>query len=82
MRVLALVEAETVNGPVKNLLSFYRSCLEMETPCGVQLSLAAFERLRGEPSEGTKRSNEFLERQRRPASRLTAFRKVSPSICA
>ena len=61
MRVLALVEAETVNGPVKNLLSFYRSCLEMEAPCGVQLSLAAFERLRGEPSEGTKRSNEFLE---------------------
>ena len=35
IRVLALVEAETVNGPVKNLLSFYRSCQEMETPCGV-----------------------------------------------
>ena len=61
IRVLALVEAETVNGPVKNLLSFYRSCQEMEAPCGVEMSLGAFERLRGGPSDGTKRSNEFLQ---------------------
>ena len=61
IRVLALVEAETVNGPVKNLLSFYRSCQEMETPCGVEMSLAAFERRRGGPSDGTQRPNEFME---------------------
>ncbi len=61
IRVLALVEAETVNGPVKNLLSFYRSCQEMEAPCGVQMSLAAFERRRGGASDGTQRSNEFME---------------------
>ena len=61
IRVLALVEAETVNGPVKNLLSFYRSCQEMEAPCGVQMSLAAFERLRGESADGVRHSNEFME---------------------
>ena len=61
IRVLALVEAETVNGPVKNLLTFYRSCQEMEAPSGVQLSLAAFERVRGKRSAGAKGSNEFLE---------------------
>lgn len=61
IRVLALVEAETVNGPVKNLLTFYRSCQEMEAPSGVQMSLAAFERLRGRPSAAAQRSNEFLE---------------------
>jgi glycosyltransferase involved in cell wall biosynthesis len=61
IRVLALVEAETVNGPVKNLLTFYRSCQEMEAPSGVQLSLAAFERVRGKRSAGPTGSNEFLE---------------------
>lgn len=61
IRVLALVEAETVNGPVKNLLSFYRSCQEMEAPCGVELSLAAFERLRAGSADGTQRPNEFME---------------------
>jgi glycosyltransferase involved in cell wall biosynthesis len=61
IRVLALVEAETVNGQVKNLLTFYRSCQEMEAPSGVQLSLAAFERVRGKQSAGATGSNEFLE---------------------
>jgi glycosyltransferase involved in cell wall biosynthesis len=59
VRVLALVEAETVNGPVKNLLSFYRSCQEM--PSGIQMSLAAFERLPGAPSAGARRTNELME---------------------
>jgi glycosyltransferase involved in cell wall biosynthesis len=61
IRVLALVEAETVNGPVKNLLTFYRSCQEMEASSGVQLSLAAFERVRGKRSARATGSNEFLE---------------------
>lgn len=61
IRVLALVEGETVNGPIKNLLTFYRSCEEMEAPTGVQMSLAAFERRLGKPSAAAKGSNEFLE---------------------
>lgn len=61
IRVLALVEGETVNGPAKNLLTFYRSCQEMEARSGVQMSLAVFERLRGKPSVEAKGSNEFLE---------------------
>jgi glycosyltransferase involved in cell wall biosynthesis len=61
IRVLALVEGETVNGPAKNLLAFYQSCQAMEAPSGVQMSLAVFQRLRGKPSAGAKNSNEFLE---------------------
>jgi glycosyltransferase involved in cell wall biosynthesis len=59
--VLALVEGETVNGPAKNLLTFYQSCQAMEAPSGVQMSLAVFERLRGKPPAGGKGSNELLE---------------------
>jgi glycosyltransferase involved in cell wall biosynthesis len=61
IRVLALVEAETVNGPVKNLLTFYRSCQVMDAPSGIEMSLAAFERLRGKQSAAAQRPNEFLE---------------------
>jgi glycosyltransferase involved in cell wall biosynthesis len=61
IRVLALVEGETVNGPAKNLLTFYQSCEKMETPSGVQMSVGVFERLRGKPSERVKVSNEFLQ---------------------
>jgi glycosyltransferase involved in cell wall biosynthesis len=61
IRVLALVEAEMVNGPVKNLFSFYRSCQEMERSCGVQLSLAAFKRLRGPSLPAARRPNQFME---------------------
>jgi glycosyltransferase involved in cell wall biosynthesis len=61
IRVLALVEGETVNGPAKNLLTFYRSCQEMEAPSGVHMSLAVFERLRGKSFAAAKDSNEFLE---------------------
>jgi len=43
LRVLALIEAETVTGIVKNLLSFYRTCRQFEASV-VALSLAPFER--------------------------------------
>jgi glycosyltransferase involved in cell wall biosynthesis len=43
LRVLALAETETVSGPMKNLLSFYRTCRQFEAGA-VDLSLAPFER--------------------------------------
>jgi glycosyltransferase involved in cell wall biosynthesis len=70
IRVLALVEAETVNGPAKNLLSFYRSCQEIGARSGVEMSLAVFERLHGKSSEAAKRSNEFLEAASRVGIRV------------
>ncbi len=82
IRVLALVEAETVNGPVKNLLSFYHSCQEMERPSGVQLSLAVFERLRGQSLPPARGSNEFLEAASKAGIRSIVFRKVLLSILA
>jgi glycosyltransferase involved in cell wall biosynthesis len=61
LRVLALVEGENVNGPAKNLLRFCRSCQEKEEAGAVEVSLAVFERLRGESTAARQTSNELLE---------------------
>jgi glycosyltransferase involved in cell wall biosynthesis len=57
LRVLALVEAETVTGPVKNLLSFYRACRQCEASV-VELSLAPFERGH---ADSANRPNQFSQ---------------------
>lgn len=44
IRILALVEADTVHGPAKNLLNFCRASLQIECPGAVTVSLARFER--------------------------------------
>jgi len=75
IRVLALVEAQTVNGPAKNLLNFYRSCRASGSPRGVEMSLAAFERLHGESSLAAKRSNEFLEAASRVGIRVDCIQE-------
>lgn len=60
MRVLALVEAETVSGPAKNLLAFSRNCQELEGLQSVQMFLAPFDRRR-RGSSAPAPPNEFLE---------------------
>jgi glycosyltransferase involved in cell wall biosynthesis len=57
LRVLALAETETVSGPMKNLLSFYRTCRQFEAGV-VDLSLAPFERGR---AGSASRPNQFSQ---------------------
>jgi glycosyltransferase involved in cell wall biosynthesis len=57
LRILALVETETVSGPMKNLLSFYRTCRQCEAGV-VDLSLAPFER---SPAGSASRPNQFSQ---------------------
>jgi glycosyltransferase involved in cell wall biosynthesis len=60
IRVLALVEAETVNGPAKNLLNFYTTCHQIGAAQAVQLSLAPFVRLHDISLNASPPVNEFL----------------------
>jgi glycosyltransferase involved in cell wall biosynthesis len=59
IRVLALVEANTVHGPAKNLLNFCRISQQLGGTHLVEMSLAPFER--PDSSGASNAPNEFLE---------------------
>ncbi len=56
IRLLAIIEASTVTGPVKNLLSFFRTARALPGATGLDLSLATFRR--GDAARG---SDAFFE---------------------
>ena len=59
IRVLALAESNTVHGPAKKLLSFSRTCQQLEGTHLIKVSLAPFER--ADSSGGWNEPNEFVE---------------------
>jgi len=61
IRVLALVEAETVTGPAKNIFEFERVCRANRIAPSVELSVAIFQRpQKGLP--GFPKASQFMER--------------------
>jgi glycosyltransferase involved in cell wall biosynthesis len=82
IRILALVEADTVSGPVKNLLAFGRICNSISDILPLELALAPIQRIERQPSK-TNLANEFLEaavKSRLPVHAVTERFRFDPEL--
>ncbi|MGH9545856.1 MAG: glycosyltransferase family 4 protein [Terriglobales bacterium] len=61
IRVLALVEADTVHGPAKNLLEYCRTSQEVPSPHAIHVLLAPFERSQSNSFPAAQEPNEFVQ---------------------
>ena len=61
IRLLAIIEAETVTGPAKNLLEFCRVSRSLESRPVVATSVATFARAKRATGQTVTASNEFIE---------------------